>query len=185
MAERTQQLVQKLNEFISKVSDQNISEALVAVKEAFERSEPHLNHAEWEREFDATVATSVSHITGLVDEVEDFVDTFSWIFSAEEELLETFNTIQQFLGGFPTQIPDLLRDFSDEVCNRLEKHLSLLRPEVQFTEAAEGWVRASFSPESFEHNYQIGGSCYGVGKDILYPYRGLERFIRDAVRKEL
>ncbi|KAI4345848.1 hypothetical protein L6164_012937 [Bauhinia variegata] len=154
MAERTQPLVQKLIDFIPKVTDESISEALLAVKDAFEASEPHLDRADWNREIDALVAATIGNIKELVDEIEDIVDHYSCHLCdlSDEGESQIRGLIYEFLGKdrnllseLPAEFSDLFECFSDEVCKRLERQLWLFGnrsedPEILFVDRNDGWV---------------------------------------------
>ncbi|KAI4345853.1 hypothetical protein L6164_012942 [Bauhinia variegata] len=163
MAERTQPLVQKLIDLIPKVTDESISEALLAVKDAFQGSEPYLDRADWNREVDALVAATISNIKELLDEIEDIVDHYSHHLCdlSDEGESEIRGLIYNFLGidrnllnELPAEFSDLFKCLSNEACEQLERQLRLIRfesnssedPEILFVDRNEGWVEPAFNP---------------------------------------
>ncbi|KAI4345844.1 hypothetical protein L6164_012933 [Bauhinia variegata] len=155
MAERAQHLGQKLIEFIPKESDEKISSGLFAIQEALLRLEPHLDRAEWRREIDGPVATWISNVTKLLDEIEYIIDCYDYYLcdlSAEGELLKIAGMIHRFLGENQnpvSQFSNLFESFSREACNRLGSQIQSNNnenPEIHFIDRNEGWVEPAFDP---------------------------------------
>ncbi|KAI4345845.1 hypothetical protein L6164_012934 [Bauhinia variegata] len=154
MAERAQHLGQKLIEFIPKESDEIISSSLLAVQEALQRLEPLLDRAEWRREIDEAVATWISNVTKLLDEIEYIIDSYDYYLcdlSEQRELLKIACMIRRFLGENQnplSQFSNLFESFSREACNRLEIQIQSNNenPEIHFIDRNEGWVEPAFNP---------------------------------------